>query len=267
MYHYTNLETLALILKNRTIRFNNLADMDDLEEGDTRDLGKVGKYVFISSWTKDELESIPLWNLYTPNATGVRIKLKENFFEKETIPKEIFQKKVEYLDDPIIYELAREEEFAKGLFEVQEMANCTFYENIPWLSKVEYTSDSRLLKPAFRDADSSIYSLGKYKRSEWAFQNEYRYIIHMHPFTYEESHIQCLVDQSKYQETLRDYYETYTGEAPIKYFDLKIDMKEFENMEILCGPKMNEGHKIIVDALVRDYNPNATVKYSELKLK
>ena len=28
LYHYTNIETLALILKNRTIRFNSLDRMD-----------------------------------------------------------------------------------------------------------------------------------------------------------------------------------------------------------------------------------------------
>lgn len=32
LYHYTNVETLALILANRTIRFNALNKMDDLQE-------------------------------------------------------------------------------------------------------------------------------------------------------------------------------------------------------------------------------------------
>ena len=32
LYHYTNIETLALILKNRTIRFNSLDRMDDLQK-------------------------------------------------------------------------------------------------------------------------------------------------------------------------------------------------------------------------------------------
>ena len=32
LYHYTSLETLALILKNRTICFNNLLYVDDIEE-------------------------------------------------------------------------------------------------------------------------------------------------------------------------------------------------------------------------------------------
>ncbi len=32
VYHYTSIETLALILKNKSIRFNRLDCVDDLEE-------------------------------------------------------------------------------------------------------------------------------------------------------------------------------------------------------------------------------------------
>ena len=32
LYHYTSLETLALILKNKTLCFNNLLNVDDIEE-------------------------------------------------------------------------------------------------------------------------------------------------------------------------------------------------------------------------------------------
>ena len=39
IHHYTNLESLAMILKNRTIRFNRLDKVDDLEEGNAESLG------------------------------------------------------------------------------------------------------------------------------------------------------------------------------------------------------------------------------------
>lgn len=32
LYHYTSLDTLALILKNKTIMFNRLDRVDDIEE-------------------------------------------------------------------------------------------------------------------------------------------------------------------------------------------------------------------------------------------
>ncbi len=48
LYHYTSIETLALILKNRTIRFNNLLNVDDPEEAETKDLGLSGKHCLVS---------------------------------------------------------------------------------------------------------------------------------------------------------------------------------------------------------------------------
>ena len=59
LYHYTSLETLALILKNKTICFNNLSYVDDMEEVQTKDLGKFGKIAYVSCWTSDSEESIP----------------------------------------------------------------------------------------------------------------------------------------------------------------------------------------------------------------
>lgn len=82
LYHYTSIETLALILKNKTLCFNNLLNVDDSEEAETFDMGKFGKFVYVSCWTDDEQESIPLWNLYTPDMHGVRIRLPRYPFKK-----------------------------------------------------------------------------------------------------------------------------------------------------------------------------------------
>ena len=49
LYHYTSLESLALILKNRTIRLNPLDKMDDIQEQKTADIENIGKFVFVSS--------------------------------------------------------------------------------------------------------------------------------------------------------------------------------------------------------------------------
>lgn len=81
LYHYTNIETLALILKNRTIRFNSLDKMDDLQEQQTADINNIGQFCYISSWTDDSAESIPMWNMYASLNQGVRIKLRKNPFK------------------------------------------------------------------------------------------------------------------------------------------------------------------------------------------
>ena len=41
LYHYTSVDSLALILKHRTIRLNPLDKMDDLQEQETADLKRM----------------------------------------------------------------------------------------------------------------------------------------------------------------------------------------------------------------------------------
>ena len=92
LYHYTNLSSLAMILKTKTLRLNSLKNMDDAEEMKTKNSEYLGKYCFVSSWTDDAKESIPLWGLYTYNMTGVRIKMRKNPFVFE-------QTKLYYYED------------------------------------------------------------------------------------------------------------------------------------------------------------------------
>ena len=71
LYHYTSIETLALILKNGTIKFNRLDTVDDLEEaGYTSDGMQLGKYMFVSCWTKSSEENIALWSMYADKGRG-----------------------------------------------------------------------------------------------------------------------------------------------------------------------------------------------------
>ena len=61
IYHYTSIETLALIVQNKTIRFNRLDFVDDCEEslyGSGPTNIKLGQYTFVSCWTKDCKHSI-----------------------------------------------------------------------------------------------------------------------------------------------------------------------------------------------------------------
>ena len=89
LYHYTSIENLALILKNKTIRFTRLDCVDDVEESSVyENTVPMGKYTFVSCWTESEEESIPLWNMYTPQMRGVRIKMNSSdlFFKYKIEP-------------------------------------------------------------------------------------------------------------------------------------------------------------------------------------
>lgn len=79
IYHYTTIQTLALILKHKTFRFNRLDRVDDMEEsaygsGPTR--SKLSQYCFVSCWTKSDEENLALWNMYT-RYKGIRIGMDE----------------------------------------------------------------------------------------------------------------------------------------------------------------------------------------------
>lgn len=63
IYHYTSIQTLALILKSRSIRFNRLDFVDDLEESAYPSGNKglnlnLAKFVYVSCWSN---YSAPLW--------------------------------------------------------------------------------------------------------------------------------------------------------------------------------------------------------------
>ena len=90
LFHYTNIETLSLILANRTFRLTSLNQLDDLQEKETGDTPNFGQFCYVSSWTDDETENIPMWKMYSSLSSGVRIKLKANpFKEFENTPSSI----------------------------------------------------------------------------------------------------------------------------------------------------------------------------------
>ena len=88
LYHYTTLDKLALILRNRTIRLNPLDKMDDLQEQQTSDVKNIGQFCYISSWTDDSTESIPMWSspMDSMNTCGIPNATKKSQRTSGAIP-------------------------------------------------------------------------------------------------------------------------------------------------------------------------------------
>ena len=272
LYHYTSIETLALILENKTLCFNNLLYVDDSEEAETFDMEKLGKFVYVSCWTRDEKESIPLWNLYTPDMHGVRIRLPQFPFKKYKYKKGkyFFDKDVDtYIN---IEKLYNEDKVSIILTQ-------------PELIEIEYTDDIEKLYPKVRTTSSkedlrkylnegkiendkfkvkySFTELGKYKRKEWSFQKEWRYIYFVSPMGLKEANPPTLEKQRELIRRIQD--KEYKPAYSRMFFDL--DDKALENIEVLCGPKMNDAEKIIVKTLLKQYCPNGIYKESKLKIR
>lgn len=251
LYHYTNIESLALILKNKTIRFSRLDFVDDLEEVETADMGKAGRFCFVSCWTEDEEESIPFWHMYTKDMKGVRIKLPSDPFVEYNV-------EGKYVTKSFTSNFTYEQIFRKdGTI------------NSVWgdlLTKVIYTDDENLIKPKISYKSSEVQSLilkniGKYKRSNWSFQKEWRYKIFISPVTLEEMQM-----NEQYFKLIDERFKNEYNLDEDQYL-LNIDSSKFEQMEITLGPNTSYGDRIIVEALVNKFNPNAKIYDSKLKNK
>lgn len=268
LYHYTSIETLALILSNRTIRFSSLSRVDDIEEEGTADFGNLGRFCFVSCWTNDSEESIPLWNMYTPNMTGVRIKLPIDLFKKSTIEPDGKYVKEGFLIHPALNN------------EKLSIHGCSV--NPPYtatLSKVQYTDEpekinqnvytEKIIEPnASNGFQTSIersvrlQDIGIYKDKKWMFQNEYRYKFIIVPWSLNE-----LSSVRSTEEHQRIFDRLKTQNLPIDFLDLEIDEIKMRDMEILIGPRTNQAQRQIICSLVADLNPQAVIKESQLKIR
>jgi len=68
IYNYT--------LKNKTLRFSSLSNVDDLDEGMTQEIEYAQQYLFVSCWTEEKRESIPQWAVYSNDMAGIRIGIE-----------------------------------------------------------------------------------------------------------------------------------------------------------------------------------------------
>ena len=265
LYHYTSVDSLALILKNKTIRLNTLDKMDDLQEQKTADINNFGKFFFVSSWTSDESESIPMWKMYTSPNSGVRIKLRKNPFKWNITTGVDFIKKIGYIpsnQETVSYQ-------QKTFLNLAELMKLGVYCAQAWsgdiLHEVIYTTDKNLLEPKVVTVDEkgttiSYGELGRYKNEHWKFQKEWRYLMSFLPMDF------SLSPDKMYEEFSKTALKIISGTAalPISCFDLIIDEEYFKEMEITPNPQMSAGNRVILNDLVEKYNPNAIIRESTL---
>ena len=264
LYHYTSIETLALILKYHTIRFNSLDKMDDLQEQQTADIKNIGQFCYISSWTDDPAESIPMWNMYASLNLGVRIKLRKNPFKVYGNTAEDLSKvvKAPITDNshgkPLQTVIPLTEMFSKGFISIQAM-------NKHLLCKVEYTDDTNKLYPRILKEEGGSFSLalgelGKYKNLHWKFQSEWRYILNILPLDLNQPVEKSMLES----QIMANKMKLGLEKQPFPYYDMYISDEAFEDMEVTLSPRISGGSKIIVQSLVEKYNPSAKLTKSSL---
>lgn len=264
LYHYTSIETLALILKNRTIRLNSLDRLDDLQEQQTADIKNIGQFCYISSWTNDPTESIPMWNMYASLNLGVRIKLRKNPFKTyentAAAISSVLNAPVDDNSNGTLFQsfIPLTEMFSNGFISVQAL-------NQNLLHEVEYTDDKEKLYPHVLTQDEehftlSLGKLGKYKNLHWSFQNEWRYILIILPLNMNQS----IEKSAKDFQMLGNNMKLGLAKQPFPYYDMYISDEAFKDMEVTLSPRISLGSKIIVQNLIEKYNPIANLNESSL---
>lgn len=259
LYHYTNIDSLALILKNRTIRLNSLDRMDDLQEQETADIRNIGQFIYVSSWTDDEEESIPMWNMYADIKAGVRIKMKVNPFQRQ----KTFAANLLKAGHNVVGDLNTE---LDTFISLEEMISKNYYVAESFggdiLKKVEYTDDQIFLYPAIDHSDEQkikleISSLGIYKNSHWSFQREWRYRMSIFPFNFESSEVMDI----SFNTIVNNIYHGLEKQV-FQYYDLDIDDEAYTQMEVTLSPKITAGNRELIMSTILRYNPQITVKDS-----
>lgn len=258
IYHYTSINTLALILKHKTMRFSRLDMVDDIEESlyGSSDLKiKLGKYCFVSCWTKSDKENLALWNMYT-RYKGVRIGLDNMPFKT-------------YQVTPVISSYFPEIRCYGEDFMIDS------YVNHAKLYDVNYVDDyTTKINDYAENLGTGFYinteDVGLYKRMEWAMQQECRFKIFAFP---RNTHTllktpNANVDVVKQQFDIVQSFATLIQNKPIQetYFDIQLDEKKLSNIEIMLGPLTTESDRIIVEALLKDY-PKAKIYSSSIKIR
>lgn len=160
LYHYTKIDALASILQNKTIRFSSLDRMDDKQENQSGDIKNLGRFIYVSSWTDEKRESIPMWNMYASIESGVRIRLPKQPFMKHKISieelKNIFKAPVTSNGNGNGLEtiIPLQEMLTEGFVSSQAMLN-----EVP-LFPVEYTDDvSKLYPKVYKPEEADRYSI------------------------------------------------------------------------------------------------------------
>lgn len=261
IHQYTSVYSLALILKNKTIKFSRLDNMDDIEEEAMSSLGvRLGGFMFVSCWTYSEKESIPLWKMYTPSSGGVRITLQKDMFKSFKISKE----------DIETYHILNESgaEFSSfiplsEMFTTDYTILNTFWNDQFFFKKLEYVEDIKSVYDSLMELSNGkmnlkLNNIGSFKHADWSFQEECRFRLIILP------NAGIYIGAEKYADYLMDCIrkEIY---APINSYFLKLKEDIFDDLVITLSPFSTEAERIIVHALCQKYAPAAQIIESSLK--
>jgi len=234
IYHYTSFEIFKLIIKNKVIRFNSLMNVDDAEEGYLTDCKSQAKYFFVSCWTEDQKENIPLWKMYVKSPFAIRIGVNP----KILIPKLINRCLIENQKNRNAYVTLMHR---KGNLE-DNFISKVFYEKNPYLSQ------SKNLRGMYDPEYINKYGL--IKNEDWSFQKEVRYIIQTVPIKSVIRRPDCSLYNSIQESIINNDFTN------IEYTDMEYTQEFMENAHFMLGPSTTVENKQEFENFIYENVPN-----------
>lgn len=274
IHHYTNIDVLALILKNHTLRFTRLDQVDDPEESNFICKGvNLGPYTFVSCWTEVKEESIPMWKMYTKGKWGVRLSFKKDGLFKTYTDYEYkghdnfiteVGKEIHFILDP---KLRWNQTDYMPPFLTDDYDACNFYRKIKYVDDIVPYADGCVEfpeDPKTEGIEVKTDKVGSYKNKRWAFQEESRFVMFFAP-----GNPLAYFNTEKYiPEQIRQIRAIKNNEGlSFSYYDMNLNEEAFENLVITMSPLCEPSQKIMVEALCKQYASSAQIVDSNLSGK
>lgn len=270
IFHYTSIDTLALILKSRKLRFSRLDGVDDAREAPTVHGITFSKYFFVSCWTAERAESIPQWHLYTDNMTGVRIELPSYPFvakrltplatwidvqNQGTLAGPVNFREI-YGDSYMILPMFLNRDHFAGLVEYVDDVEERYQEAVTIRRTTNTHGSISVDKP---------FDLVRLKTKHWEFQSEYRFsffVLPSLPLPPEGPGAPSFYNAMP-EHMIRSFQ---TGHDPgVRSIDVDLRPSALSELVVTTGPHCSEGAKLCVESLVKQYAPLGRVQSSELE--
>ncbi|NJA04563.1 DUF2971 domain-containing protein [Methylococcaceae bacterium WWC4] len=261
IFHYTSIESLAMILSSKKLRFSRFDHLDDVLEAQTNSRIAFGKYFFASCWTQQSEESVPQWSMYGNNMQGVRIELPKYPFRKIAIEPKQYRSWLEVCHKPIIGPLSIDECDNEKYFIQPNFFEDFFDGPVEYVPDVKARYDLAIQTNENQTTIIEPNKLPRLKSDHWSFQSEYRFHLWVLPKPNEP------LEPSE-NLGIRMIEEFKNGvELGINFIDVPLDPSVFNSLVIRTGPLCTPGGIVCIKALMAMYAPNAKIENSHFKDK
>lgn len=273
IHHYTNIDVLALILKNRTLRFNRLDHVDDPEESNFISNGvNLGPYTFVSCWTEAKEENIPMWKMYTKEQWGVRLSFVKDGLFKTYSEEDGFRHNglvTINFGEPLQYLFPTEVRYNQTNYSppylTTDYDGCRFYRKIEYVEDVQqYAGDSVdiLRHPSGKGSLIIRFDkVGSFKHKRWRFQEESRFVLVFLPGNSLTAFNTAALEAEKSKMISNIIHNKDLG---FSHYDMCLSDEAMENLVITMSPLSDSAQWAIVEALRDKYAPKAIIVESNL---